>query len=184
MSIAKDKVVTLEYVLKDAAGEVLEETEADDPFTYLHGRGQLVPGLEKRLEGMTPGQSADVVVPPDEGHGMPDPEGRFPVPRDAFPPDQELNEGDLLLGETEEGDAVPVRVVKVMGDQVLVDANHPLAGQTLHYSVKIIEVRDATPEEIAHEHVHGPGGHDDEDDEEEDEDDGDSRPRGGNLIIT
>ena len=180
MSVARNKVVTLDYVLRDSSGRVLEQTEADEPFVYLHGLGQLVPGLERRLDGMEPGQSCDVVVPPEEGHGMPDPEGQFEVPRDAFPPAQELEVGDMLVGETDDGEVVPVRVLKVLPTSVLVDANHPLAGQTLHYSVKVIEVRDATPEEIEHQHAHNGDEHEEDD---EDDDGGDSTKGGGLLHV-
>ncbi len=161
MSIAQNKVVYLEYVLKDDAGQILEETEGE-PFAYIHGLGQLVPGLEKRLDGAEVGQKFEVVVPPEEGHGTHDPEGLFSVPRDAFPADQTLEVGDILMGEAEDGEPVPVRIVEVLDEEVKVDANHPLAGQTLHYSVSIVNMRDATPEELEHEHPHDGHDHDHE----------------------
>lgn len=153
MPIARNKVVYLDYVLRDDSGQVLEETEGD-PFAYIHGLNQLVPGLESRLEGLDVGDERELVVPPEEGHGMPDPEGIFTVPRDAFPEGQQISVGDLLMGEGEDGETMPVRVVEVQEQEVRVDANHPLAGQTLHYTVSVRHIRDATPEEIAHEHPH------------------------------
>ena len=104
-------------------------------------------------------EAKDVVVQPEDGYGMPDPEGVFGVPRAAFPPDAKLTVGDSFIGEDDEGQALPVRVVELREDVVIVDANHPLAGETLFFHVDIREVRDATDEELEHGHSHGPGGH-------------------------
>jgi FKBP-type peptidyl-prolyl cis-trans isomerase SlyD len=157
MAIALNKVVSLDLVLKDDAGQVLEQTEQDEPFVYIHGLGQIVPGLERRLEGLEVGEQRELVVPPEEAYGMPDPDGVFLVPKSAFPPDEPPAVGDILVGEAEDGEAVPVRVLEVQDDEVLVDGNHPLAGQTLHYHVSVRAIRDATAEELICEHPHEEG---------------------------
>lgn len=160
MIIGDKKVVRIDYTLKNAAGDVLDTSTGQEPLSYLHGAQQIVPGLERELAGMEAGQSKDVVVKPEDGYGVPDPEGIFGVPKAAFPPGAVLQVGQSFLGEDDDGQAVPVRVVEVKDDMILVDANHPLAGETLYFHVDIRDVRDATLEELAHGHTHGPGGHD------------------------
>jgi len=157
MLIADNKVVLLDYTLKNASGEVLDSSEGGEPLAYLHGANQIVPGLERALNGMTAGQSKDVVVPPEDAYGHSDPEGVFGVPRTAFPDNLPLEAGQAFIGEDDEGNHVPVRVVEIRDDLIVVDANHPLAGQTLYFHVDVREVRDATAEELAHGHPHGPG---------------------------
>ena len=158
MKVADKKVVRLDYTLKNAQGDVIDTSEGAEPLTYLHGAQQIVPGLEKELTGLSAGDAKDVVVQPEEGYGMPDPEGVFGVPRSAFPADAKLSVGDSFIGEDDEGQALPVRVVELKDDVVIVDANHPLAGETLFFHVDVREVRDATDEELEHGHSHGPGG--------------------------
>ena len=157
MQIGDKKVVRIDYTLKNAGGEVLDTSEGGEPLSYLHGAHQIVPGLERELAGMQAGDSKDVVVQPDDGYGQPDPQGIFGVPRAAFPADADLKVGDTFMGEDDEGGAVPVRVVELKEDTVVVDANHPLAGETLFFHVDVREVRDATLEELMHGHAHGPG---------------------------
>src|SRR5215471_18207153 len=112
MRIGEKKVVRLDYTLKNAAGDVIDTSEGAEPLTYLHGFSQIVPGLERELEGMEAGQAKDVVVQPDDGYGMRDPQGIFGVPRAAFPPEAQLDVGDSFIGEDDEGQALPVRVVE------------------------------------------------------------------------
>jgi FKBP-type peptidyl-prolyl cis-trans isomerase SlyD len=157
MPIADKKVVRIDYTLKNAAGEVLDSSDGGEPLSYIHGASQIVPGLEKALTGLDTGQSADVVVKPEEGYGHKDPEGVFGVPRAAFPADALPQVGQSFVGEDDEGQAVPVRVVEVRDDVIVVDANHPLAGETLYFHVDVREVRDATAAELAHGHAHGEG---------------------------
>jgi FKBP-type peptidyl-prolyl cis-trans isomerase SlyD len=159
MIICEKMVVRIDYVLKNAHGDVLDSSEGAEPLSYIHGASQIVPGLERELEGLTAGQSKDVVVKPEDGYGVPDPEGIFGVPRTAFPPTQHIEVGQSFIGEDDEGQAVPVRVVEVREDMVMVDANHPLAGETLYFHVDVREVRNATADELMHGHAHGPGGH-------------------------
>jgi FKBP-type peptidyl-prolyl cis-trans isomerase SlyD len=159
MQIGDKTVVRIDYTLRNAGGEVLDSSEGAEPLTYLHGMSQIVPGLEKELAGLEAGQSKDVVVQPEEGYGLPDPQGVFGVPRTAFPPEAKLSVGDSFIGEDDEGQALPVRVVELRDDMVIVDANHPLAGETLFFHVDVREVREATAEELEHGHSHGEGGH-------------------------
>jgi FKBP-type peptidyl-prolyl cis-trans isomerase SlyD len=174
-TIEPNRHVTLDYVLKDDDGEILDESQGDggEPIEYVHGYGMLVPGLEAALAGMKTGESKEIVVPAEEGFGERDDELMLEIDRAEFPDPKAVKEGDEFVAESPDGDEVVMRVVEVKDDAVMVDANHPLAGVTLHYSVKVREIRDATPQEIedaaaelddAHEHVHGPDcDHDHED---------------------
>ncbi|MBC2600619.1 FKBP-type peptidyl-prolyl cis-trans isomerase [Puniceicoccus vermicola] len=158
MEIEKDRVVTMHYTLRGDNGSVLDSSEGKDPLSYLHGHGNLIPGLETRIEGKTAGEEMDVQVPSGEAYGAVDPEKKFDVPRSQFPPDAELEPGSQFRAEGEGGPVV-VRVDSVEGDTVKIDANHPLAGVDLNFKVKVVEVREATAEEIEHGHSHGAGGH-------------------------
>jgi FKBP-type peptidyl-prolyl cis-trans isomerase SlyD len=162
MRIGEKTVVRLDYTLKNASGEIIDTSDGAEPLTYLHGFSQIVPGLERELEGLEAGQSKDVVVQPEDGYGVPDPEGVFGVPRTAFPPEAKLSVGDSFIGEDDEGQALPVRVVELRDDVVVVDANHPLAGETLFFHVDVREVREATADELEHGHSHGEGEHEHE----------------------
>jgi FKBP-type peptidyl-prolyl cis-trans isomerase SlyD len=150
MEIGDKKLVRLDYTLRNAAGEVLDTSEGGEPLSYVHGAHQIVPGLEQQLAGLSAGDSKDVVVQPEDGYGVPDPEGIFSVPRAAFPEGAVLEVGESFIGEDDQGGAVPVRVIEVREDQVVVDANHPLAGETLFFHIDVREVRDATLEELMH----------------------------------
>lgn len=162
MRIAPNTVVTVEYTLKNAAGEVLDTSDGNEPLAYIHGAEQIVPGLERELAGLDIGDERDVIVQPEDGYGMPDPEGIFSVPRSVFPPGMELSPGDTLLGEDADGNQLPVRIVEALGENVKVDANHPLAGEVLHYHVAVKGVREATAEELEHGHPHDGDEHDHE----------------------
>lgn len=165
MRISDNKVVRIDYTLKNKAGELIDSSEGGEPLSYLHGLSQIVPGLEKELEGLQAGESKDVVVSPEEGYGTHDPQGKFSVPRAAFPADAKLEVGDSFIGEDDEGQQLPVRVVEVNDDSITVDANHPLAGETLYFHVDVREVREATEEELEHGHSHDGGEHDHDHDE-------------------
>ncbi len=157
MIISKDTVVTMTYVLTNDKGEVLDES-GDDAFPYLHGHQNIVPGLERALEGLEAGASKDVSVSPADGYGEYDPSLKFAVPKAQMGNDVPPLEAMVQLRD-QEGHRLIARVVDVAGDSVTLDANHPLAGETLNFKVTITEVRAAQPEEISHGHVHGPGGH-------------------------
>ncbi len=164
--IQSNTFVTLDYTLKDDAGGTLDESESEggEPIKYVHGYGMLVPGLEAGLLGLKPGDKKDIVVPADAGFGERDEELILEIDRSEFPDPEKITPGDEFVAESPDGDEVVMRVVEIRKDAVVVDANHPLAGETLHYSVIVREVRDATDEEIetaaaafeeAHDHVHG-----------------------------
>ncbi len=159
MDIAADRVVTLSYVLKNTAGEELDRSDPDRPMVYLHGHRNIVPGLERQLEGKTKGDKLDAVVPPEEGYGPKQKVKTLRIPRSQLPGDAPVHPGARLIMESQ-GQHFPVWVEKVQGPTVVLTPQHPLAGVELHFSVEVLDVREATEEEIAHGHVHGPGGHD------------------------
>lgn len=175
-SVAAGKVVLFHYTLTDATGAVLDSSDGQDPMPYLHGAANIVPGLERQMLDRVAGDRFKAVVPPEEGYGLPEGPGPQSVPRDAFPDDLEIEEGMPFMAESEDGDVISLWVTSVEADTIWVDKNHPLAGQTLHFDIEIVEIRDATDEERAHGHphgAHGDEGHDDDDDFEDDFEDDD-----------
>jgi FKBP-type peptidyl-prolyl cis-trans isomerase SlyD len=160
MKISNGNVVGIDYSLHLGDGEVIDASEPGAPLTYLHGEGQIVPGLETALEGLAVGERRQVVVSPADGYGEHDPRGLQEVPRRAFPADLEPKAGMELTAEGPRGEPVPFVVREVKPESVVIDLNHPLAGKTLHLDVTVREVRAATDEERAHGHAHGAHGHD------------------------
>ena len=158
-TIAAGKVVSVHYTLRDDDGEVIDSSAGGEPLDFLHGAGNIVPGLERQLTGKQVGDKVTAVVPPEEAYGMPEGPGPQPVPRSSFPDDVELESGLQFFARGPSGDRIPLWVVEVTDDTVLVDGNHPLAGMTLHFDVEVVGLRDATAEEQAHGHPHGEGGH-------------------------
>lgn len=156
MKIAKNTVVTFDYTLTNDAGEVLDTSEGNAPLDYLHGADNIVPGLEKELEGKGVGDQLQVSVSPEEGYGARDEELIQAVPREMFQGVDELEVGMQFQAESSHGVHV-VRIASIEGDEITVDANHPLAGETLHFDVTVRGVREATDEEIEHGHVHAEG---------------------------
>ena len=151
MKIGPNARVILDYELKDDEGEVLDASDGDggEPIVYVHGYGMLVPGLEAALAGLEAGASKEIVVTPEDGYGDRDEELVIEVDRADFPNPEEIQVGDEVVAESPDGDEVPMRVLEVKGEGVLVDANHPLAGITLHYAVKVREVAKASEQEVA-----------------------------------
>jgi FKBP-type peptidyl-prolyl cis-trans isomerase SlyD len=158
LSIKKDSVVTFNYTLKDDAGEVIDSSPAGEPLAYLHGHGNIVPGLERELEGKAAHDKLSVKVAPADAYGEYSKELVQKVPRRSLKGIAKITVGMRLHAQTAEGPRA-VTVTAVTGDMVTIDANHPLAGQNLNFDIEIVDVRDATEEELAHGHVHGPGGH-------------------------
>lgn len=158
MKIANGMVVTMHYTLTDDAGTVIDSSDGREPLAYLHGCGNIIPGLEKALEGQEAGFKSNVTVSPDEGYGERDPSAVFEAPREHFDPEMDLSPGVQVYAEGPQG-PIAFMVVDANESAVTLDANHPLAGETLHFDVEIVEVRPATEEETAHGHVHGPDGH-------------------------
>jgi FKBP-type peptidyl-prolyl cis-trans isomerase SlyD len=159
--------VTVDYELRDDDGDLVDASEAEggEPIRYVHGYGMLVPGLESALVGMGAGDERDVVVPAAAGYGEYDDELVLEIDRKELPNPGLVHVGDELVAESPHGDDLNLAVIEVRDDTVLVDANHPLAGRTLRYHVKVRDVRPATDEEIEHaaadfdeayRHVHGP----------------------------
>lgn len=158
LAIAQDHVVLFEYVLKDDDGAVLDASQGH-PMAYLHGHHNIVPGLEKELEGKVAGDSLSVRVSPEEGYG-PFEEGKSEqVHRREFPKDMELRVGMPIRAEGSDGQVMVLWIEKIQGAQVTITVNHPLAGKHLNFDIEVTSVREASAEEIAHGHVHGPGGH-------------------------
>jgi FKBP-type peptidyl-prolyl cis-trans isomerase SlyD len=158
MTIKQDSVVTLHYTLKDDAGEVIDSSASRNPLSYLHGRGNLIPGLERELQGRSAGDKLSVKIEAADGYGEYDKALVEQVPRRALKGITNIKVGTQLRGETEHGPRTVI-VTRIVGDMVTLDANHPLAGKNLNFEVEITSVRDATEEELTHGHVHGPGGH-------------------------
>lgn len=159
MTVAPDSVVLIHYTLKNDAGEVLDASERGEPLAYLHGRGNLIAGLERELEGKKAGDHLQVTVAPADGYGEHDASLIQQVPLSTVRGVPDLQPGMQLQARGEGGHVQTVTVTKVDKESVTLDGNHPLAGQRLHFDVEITEVRKATSEELAHGHVHGAGGH-------------------------
>ncbi len=158
MHIEKNRVVRLDYILRDEQGNVLDSSSGRASLSYLHGKGNIIPGLEQALVGKSAGDKLDVTVPPEQGYGVRDERLVQIVARTKFGEVANLVPGMQVRANGPQGPRM-VTVVRVDRDFVTVDGNHPLAGRTLHFSLAVAEVRKATHEEITHGHVHGPGGH-------------------------
>ena len=158
MIIAKDSVVSLEYTLRSDAGETLDTSVGEEPLVYIQGYEYIVPGLERELTGKQKGDALKVSVSPEHGYGARDPRKTMEVPRSQLPAG-EPQVGMQLRGQSQAGEMISLWITAVGPDSVTVDGNHPMAGQTLHFEVKVLDVRAATAEELEHGHVHGPGGH-------------------------
>lgn len=157
--VKNDCVVAMHYVLRDGDGTVIDESPEGEPLPYLHGHQNIVPGLEKALTGTAVGETKKVVVSPEEGYGVREDGLVLDVPRKELPDDLEPEVGMSLSMEADNGHTVPVRITEVHAESVKLDANHELAGVTLHFEVRIDSVRRASSEELLHGHVHGAGGH-------------------------
>ncbi len=157
MQIANDKAVLLNYTLKDTEGAVLESSVDADPLAYLHGHGNIIVGLEKELAGKAVGDKLEVTVEPAEAYGEHSADMVQVVDRSLFE-GMDVAPGIQFQAQTSQGVQV-VTVVSADDDEVTIDGNHPMAGKTLVFDVEVLEVRDASEEELQHKHVHGPGGH-------------------------
>jgi FKBP-type peptidyl-prolyl cis-trans isomerase SlyD len=157
VEIDAQKVVSIEYTLRDDKDQVIDSSEGKKPLAYLHGGGNIVPGLEKALTGKAAGDTIEVTLTPDEGYGQYDARLIQNVAVRKLP-QRKAAVGMRFRLDTSDGPRA-FTVISVKGDYAKLDGNHPLAGQTLHFKVKVVDVRDPTEEEIAHGHVHGEGGH-------------------------
>lgn len=159
LMIGDNQVVSMHYKLTNDQGDVLDSSEGREPLTYLHGAGNIIPGLEKELTGKIQGSKLNVTVAPEEGYGTVKPELVQQAPKQAFESIDDLEVGMQLMAQSAEGQQQMITVKEISDDSVTIDGNHPLAGQTLHFDVEVTEVRDATTQELEHGHVHD-GGHD------------------------
>ncbi|WCL50051.1 FKBP-type peptidyl-prolyl cis-trans isomerase [Leptospira sp. GIMC2001] len=156
MNVAKGKVVGFAYHLQNSEGETLDESK--DPMEYLHGFQNIIPGLEKEMEGLKIGDKKTVTVLPADAYGEYNEELVYKIPRTNFPADEEIQPGMQFRADGEEG-PISLFVQEVVGDDVIMNGNHPLAGETLKFDVEIHTIREASAEEMEHGHSHGPGGH-------------------------
>lgn len=164
-TVSDGKVVSMDYSLRlDDEPEVVDTSAGREPLQFVQGQGQIISGLERELYGMSVGEEKDVVVSPADGYGESDPEAFQLVPLDAFPPDATIEPGMGLQLQDTSGQVFTAYVDEVRPDGVVLDFNHPLAGKTLYFNVKIADLREATADELEHGHVHSHGSH--EDDEE------------------
>jgi FKBP-type peptidyl-prolyl cis-trans isomerase SlyD len=158
MEIEKDMVVELAYTLKNEAGEVLDEGDAEEPLYYLHGHGNLLPRFEEHLAGLKQGAKSSFVIPARDGYGELVENNQQDIERTLLPSDEEPEVGMQLAANFGDGYRM-YEIIKVTTTHVTIDMNHPLAGVDLHFDVEVLSLRKAEPEEVAHGHVHGPGGH-------------------------
>ncbi len=156
MKIEKNTAVTLRFKVSDANGKLIEESK--DPMVYLHGGyGNTLPKIEEALEGQEPGYQTVLALAAEDAFGLRDEALVRTIPRSQFPPGVKV--GGQLEGRGDDGRVQIFNVTKIKGDTVLLDANHPLASKALRFTLKVTDVRTASEEEIAHQHVHGEHGH-------------------------
>ncbi len=156
MQIGNNKVAVITYTLTDNSGTVIDQATAQEPFAFIHGIGNIIPGLERALEGKTAGDSLTVAVEPADGYGERDDALTQVLAKAMFEGVDEITPGMQFHAQTPNGMSI-VTVTAVEEDQVTIDGNHPLAGVALNFNVSVLEVRDATEDEIEHGHIHGEG---------------------------
>ena len=154
MKVESGKVVTMHYTLKNDTGEVVDSSEGKEPLPFLQGHGNIIPGLETALEGSMVGDKLDVTVEPEEAYGLRIQDAIQEIPSSALKGVDNVEVGMQLQSQDEQGNPFVVVVTKIEEETITVDANHPLAGETLHFSVSIESIRDAQEEELSHGHVH------------------------------
>ncbi len=158
MQISQNKVAIIEYTLTNDAGQVLDTSKGREPLAYIHGGGNIIPGLEKALAGKVKGDAVKAKISPEEGYGLRDEALIQQIPRSRFQNSPNLEIGMQFQARSQGGVRIAT-ITKIDGDNVTVDLNHELAGVTLNFDVTIVDVRDASQEELDHGHVHGTGGH-------------------------
>ena len=158
MPIADNSLILFYYTLTNYAGQVIESSVCGTPLAFLYGAGNIVPGLESAMRGKKAGDKFNVLVQAKEGYGMPNPALIQMVPKAVLQGLDKIEVGVEYRAQMPDG-PMSVVITKVENDEVTVDGNHPLVGQTLHYAIEIVEVRDASPDELAYGHAHGAGGH-------------------------
>jgi FKBP-type peptidyl-prolyl cis-trans isomerase SlyD len=157
-SVQKNVVVSMEYILH-VENEEIDSSKGQDPLQFLVGHGNIISGLEREMIGMKVGESKDVIIQPADAYGEFDEEAFMEVPRDAFPQDIPVEEGAELTVRDDSGQSRYARIEAINGDNVTLNFNHPLAGDELHFNVKVVGLREPTDEELEHGHVHEADGH-------------------------
>ncbi len=157
MNAEKDKVVSIDYTLRNDDGDVMDSSKEAGPLDYLHGHGNIIPGLEEAVAGKGQGDHVEVSVPAEKAYGEYNDQLVMPVPKDRFQGIEDIQPGMQFQAQTQNGGMQIVTVKDVGDEEVTVDANHPLAGETLHFEVDVVNVRDAEDEEKEHGHVHKEG---------------------------
>jgi FKBP-type peptidyl-prolyl cis-trans isomerase SlyD len=159
MRIEQNRVVMMHYKLTDGDGQVIDHSEGREPLAYIHGIGALVPGLESELENKQTGDKFSAVVMPEDAYGTRDEQLVRVVPKSGFQGDEEMHVGMRVQIDTGEQGIAIATITDIEGDDVTLDLNHPLADVELHFDIEVVNVREASADEIAHGHVHGEGGH-------------------------
>jgi FKBP-type peptidyl-prolyl cis-trans isomerase SlyD len=159
MPLKSNQVVTMNFTLKDDTGKVLDSTEGNEPFSFISGSNQILPKLEEKVGEMLIGSKKNVVLQPEDGYGTYQEDAVRIVKRSEFPKDIEIDKGMSFLAKSPQGKDIQFFVKEIDGDDITVDFNHPLAGKALHFNLELLNLRDATSEELDHGHVHGADGH-------------------------
>lgn len=157
LMIGKNSVVSIHYTLKDDDGQVVDSSEGKPPLQYLHGNNNLIPGLENELAGKTTGAKFEATIAPEDAYGERRDDFIQVIGKDMFQGVENVEPGMTFVAQGEGGAQRQVRVTEVEGDDITIDANHPMAGMTLHFEVEIVDVREGTEQEIEHGHVHQDG---------------------------
>jgi len=158
MQISDGVVASFHYILTNDKGEILDSSEGEDPLSYIHGAGMIIPGLEMELVGKSTGDKFRVSIPPEGAYGNRDERLIQTISREEFPPGQELEQGMQFQAKSEDGLQL-ITILEVNGEDITIDTNHPLAGEQLTFDIEILKVREATKEEMSHGHVHGSEDH-------------------------
>ncbi len=159
MPLKINQIVSIGYTLTDDEGNVVDSANSAAPFSFISGKNQILPMLEEKLGEMLIGSNKIVVIPPEEGYGIYDENALQKVDRAEFPEDTALEVGMSFFADTPDGKEIPVVIKNIEGNDITLDFNHPLAGKTLTFDVQLLNLRDATAEELSHGHAHGAGGH-------------------------
>lgn len=157
MALKENQVVTINFTLKDEKGNIIETTTKEQPFAFISGNQQILPELENNVSGMLIGAKKTIVLEPENAYGLYKDTSIQTVNRTEFPEGTKLEVGMGFIADTPDGRQMPFVIKNVEDENITIDFNHPLAGRTLTFEVELLDMREATPEEIAHGHVHGPG---------------------------
>jgi FKBP-type peptidyl-prolyl cis-trans isomerase SlyD len=159
MPLKENQVVSINFTLKDNDGNIIQATTKEEPFSFLSGNEQILPKLEENIGGMLIGSKKTVVLDPENAYGNFSESAVRTVNKSEFPEGTELKVGMGYYADTPDGKQLPFTIKNIEGENITLDFNHPLAGKTLTFEVELLNLRDATQEELSHGHVHGAGGH-------------------------